>query len=195
MTRRRQTTPPVPLAPRHRRTWRSLWRRCACGLAAPCVDSLVQPPIPPFPPPRGRRAERRAEQGRTDIPLWSEAPDRLRAQSSGADEVSVSQPPGPPGTDPPGGLPHPDIRRAARPEPSQVPWPGHRRSASATAECPPTPAAGVGHRRRLGSFRVAAHPRAVQASSIWWRPLPEAGPGAWPTPAAEDATTPVRTDP
>ena len=52
MTRRRQTIPPVPLGPAHRRTWQSFWRRCSCGLAAPCVDSLV--PATPFPfPPRG----------------------------------------------------------------------------------------------------------------------------------------------
>ncbi len=29
---------PVPISPAHRRTWRSLWRRCSCGLPAPCVD-------------------------------------------------------------------------------------------------------------------------------------------------------------
>jgi|SRR4051812_13063791 hypothetical protein len=52
MTRRRKTTAPVPLGPLHRRTWQSLWRRCSCGLAAPCVDRLV--PATPLPfPPRG----------------------------------------------------------------------------------------------------------------------------------------------
>ncbi len=52
MTRRRQTIPPVPVGPLHRRTWRSFWRRCSCGLSAPCIDRLV--PTVPFPfPPRG----------------------------------------------------------------------------------------------------------------------------------------------
>lgn len=123
MTRRRKTIPPVPLAPRHRRTWRSLWRRCACGLSAPCVDSLILPPIPPFPPPRGPRTERRADQGEIPIPLWSEAPGRPRAQSPDAGEISVSQPPHPPGDtgDPkrtsasPGGVSLPDIDLTAHP--------------------------------------------------------------------------------
>ena len=52
MTRRRQTTQLVPVGPAHRRMWRSFWRRCSCGLAAPCVDVLA--PATPLPfPPRG----------------------------------------------------------------------------------------------------------------------------------------------
>ena len=81
MTRRRQTIPPVPLGPAHRRTWQSFWRRCSCGLAAPCIDSLV--PATPFPfPPRGDTrppaipspprpdpvAQRRCNQATTPIP-------------------------------------------------------------------------------------------------------------------------------
>src|ERR1700754_3995784 len=117
MTRRRKTIPPVPLAPRHRRTWRTFWRRCSCGLAAPCVDSLILPPIPPFPPPRGPRTERRADQGETAIPLWNEASGHPRAQAPDAGEISVSSPPDPPGTtgdpmrtaDPSGVVPFPDV--------------------------------------------------------------------------------------
>ena len=36
---------PVPHAPTtHKRHWRSLWRRCACGLPAPCADRLASSP-------------------------------------------------------------------------------------------------------------------------------------------------------
>jgi hypothetical protein len=50
MTSSRRSTVPVPLSPAHRRTWRTLWRRCSCGLPAPCVDRLVPASQPPFPP-------------------------------------------------------------------------------------------------------------------------------------------------
>jgi hypothetical protein len=50
MTSSRRSTEPVPLSPVHRRTWRTLWRRCSCGLPAPCVDRLVPAPPLPFPP-------------------------------------------------------------------------------------------------------------------------------------------------
>jgi hypothetical protein len=48
---------PVPITPAHRRTWQTLWRRCSCGLPAPCVDrrtavpptaARTSPPVPPF---------------------------------------------------------------------------------------------------------------------------------------------------
>jgi hypothetical protein len=50
MTRRRQTSQPVPLTPTHRRDWRTLWRRCTCGLTSPCVDRRVPAKPRPFPP-------------------------------------------------------------------------------------------------------------------------------------------------
>jgi hypothetical protein len=50
MTSRRRPTQPVPLQPTHRRSWRTLWRRCTCGLAAPCVDRLVPARKRPYPP-------------------------------------------------------------------------------------------------------------------------------------------------
>jgi hypothetical protein len=50
MTRRRPTTQPVPVTPTHRRDWRTLWRRCSCGLTCPCVDRLVPVKRRPFPP-------------------------------------------------------------------------------------------------------------------------------------------------
>ncbi|SNR27749.1 hypothetical protein SAMN06264365_101454 [Actinoplanes regularis] len=50
MTRCRMTTGGVPFSPRHRRDWRTLWRRCRCGLPAPCVDRLVPAPPKPYPP-------------------------------------------------------------------------------------------------------------------------------------------------
>ena len=65
MTTRRRTIPPVPMSPIHRRSWRSLWRRCSCGLKEPCVDRLTTPtlylpmdqdPPPPPPPPVRRQA-------------------------------------------------------------------------------------------------------------------------------------------
>jgi hypothetical protein len=43
-TRRR--TMPVPLGPIHRRLWRTFWRRCSCGLSAPCIDRRVPAPVP-----------------------------------------------------------------------------------------------------------------------------------------------------
>jgi hypothetical protein len=49
---RKRRLEPVPHEPSHRRTWRSLWRRCSCGLPAPCVDRLVPAPRLPYPPPR-----------------------------------------------------------------------------------------------------------------------------------------------
>ncbi|MBQ0893440.1 hypothetical protein KBX37_10090 [Micromonospora sp. U56] len=48
----RRAHKPVPLAPRHRRTWRSLWRRCTCGLTAPCPDRFAAVPVEPVPAPR-----------------------------------------------------------------------------------------------------------------------------------------------
>ena len=50
MTRRRRSTQPVPLTLNHRATWRTLWRRCICGLPTPCIDKLTPPPQPPYPP-------------------------------------------------------------------------------------------------------------------------------------------------
>ena len=47
---RRRRLEPVPHEPSHRRSWRSLWRRCSCGLPAPCVDRLIPAPRLPFPP-------------------------------------------------------------------------------------------------------------------------------------------------
>ncbi|MFI6227596.1 hypothetical protein ACIBCR_09800 [Micromonospora echinospora] len=45
----------VPLAPRHRRDWRTAWRRCGCGCAWPCPDRYlsvpVEPALAPTPPP------------------------------------------------------------------------------------------------------------------------------------------------
>jgi hypothetical protein len=57
---RRRCPRPVPYEPSHRRTWRSLWRRCSCGLPSPCVDRLVPAPPLPFPPNRVSPADRRS---------------------------------------------------------------------------------------------------------------------------------------
>ena len=50
MTWRRRASRPVPLAPTHRRDWRTFWRRCTCGLTSPCVDRLAPAALRPFPP-------------------------------------------------------------------------------------------------------------------------------------------------
>ena len=50
MTRSRRSPSPVPLQPTHRRSWRTFWLRCTCGLTAPCVDRAVPPKERPFPP-------------------------------------------------------------------------------------------------------------------------------------------------
>jgi hypothetical protein len=50
MPPRHGSTLPVPIGPLHRRTWRTLWRRCTCGLPEPCVDRLTTTPLPPVPP-------------------------------------------------------------------------------------------------------------------------------------------------
>ena len=50
MTRSRPTTEPVPHHPRHRRDWHTFWRRCICGLPAPCIDRVPPSPPPPYPP-------------------------------------------------------------------------------------------------------------------------------------------------
>jgi hypothetical protein len=61
MTLSRKRRPdPVPHEPAHRRVWRSLWRRCSCGLPAPCVDRLVPAPRLPYPPNRAAPAMTRA---------------------------------------------------------------------------------------------------------------------------------------
>jgi hypothetical protein len=54
--RRRRRLDPVPHEPSHRRLWQSWWRRCSCGLRAPCVDRLVPAPRLPFPPARNDRS-------------------------------------------------------------------------------------------------------------------------------------------
>ncbi|MEV0806939.1 hypothetical protein [Micromonospora sp. NPDC050200] len=50
---------PVPLAPRHRRTWRDLGRRCSCGLRwRECPDRHATVPTEPVAgPPTSPRPE------------------------------------------------------------------------------------------------------------------------------------------
>jgi hypothetical protein len=76
---RRRCPRPVPHEPSHRRTWRSLWRRCSCGLPAPCVDRLVPAPQLPFPPNRASPTDGRSAVGDgTDPPMSTSA--RIPAQ-------------------------------------------------------------------------------------------------------------------
>lgn len=51
MTTPLEPVDPVPVTPTHRRTWKTLWRRCSCGLTAPCVDRRPAPRPAATPPP------------------------------------------------------------------------------------------------------------------------------------------------
>ncbi len=73
---------PVPVNPAHRRTWRTLWRRCSCGLPAPCVDARAPGPDPTRPPADTRpRTEPPAEAESAASPTPSRVvrPDRALA--------------------------------------------------------------------------------------------------------------------
>jgi hypothetical protein len=105
MTRRHKTTPLVPLTPRHRRTWQTLWRRCSCGLTTPCVDRLVPARVPPFPPrllcPPARflpSQERTTHLPEERIPSRNPPPGRPGAQPSGPLRAAVPHPRGRPGS-------------------------------------------------------------------------------------------------
>jgi hypothetical protein len=92
MTTRRRTTPPVPMSPIHRRSWRSLWRRCSCGLKEPCIDRLTtsalylptdQEPPPPPPPPAQRQAPRPPLSPTAgEVPHPRVAPNRKEARAA-----------------------------------------------------------------------------------------------------------------
>ncbi|TDO40713.1 hypothetical protein C8E87_4432 [Paractinoplanes brasiliensis] len=106
MTRRRQTSRLVPVDLNHRRTWRSLWRRCRCGLAAPCVDALVPsaplpfPPRPDLSPPSQALAkERRYSHAENTRPGMTESdPTALSRCSPGGPHSPARRPQKPPGS-------------------------------------------------------------------------------------------------
>lgn len=85
MTRRRPTGAPILFGPAHRRDWRRLWRRCTCGLAAPCIDRRV--PATEFPIPT------------RSLPAVS-IPARDRDPLTGPPAASGSPPVGPAGSRP-----------------------------------------------------------------------------------------------
>jgi hypothetical protein len=70
MTRSRRTSGrtsvPVRFHPNHRRDWRTMWRRCICGLPAPCIDRVPPAPPPPY-PPRDSPTSDQVPQGRQGI--------------------------------------------------------------------------------------------------------------------------------
>jgi len=72
MTRSHRSPSPVPLQPTHRRNWRTFWRRCTCGLTAPCVDRIVPPKERPF-PPRGTAVAIGRASCRTNSPQRAQA--------------------------------------------------------------------------------------------------------------------------
>ncbi|GIE80229.1 hypothetical protein Aph02nite_61790 [Actinoplanes philippinensis] len=61
----RRPSDPVPHHPNHRRDWRTLWRRCICGLPAPCIDRFPPPPPPPYPRPEYPAPDQRTSGGGT----------------------------------------------------------------------------------------------------------------------------------
>ncbi len=108
MTRRRQTTQLVPVEPAHRRTWKSLWRRCSCGLPTPCVDRLLPPTPLPFPPRApARRPALTALPPRGRAALTSLLPSRPSPGAPHPRQSSASQP----------SIPLPQRRRPSPPPP------------------------------------------------------------------------------
>ena len=105
--------PPVPIAPIHRRSWRTLWRRCSCGLSEPCVDRLTT--AQPIPGPRSD-ADPAADRTPSIVSATADSPmpDTLSnagaADSRASDRLFSAGPadgfsPDSPLTDPHGGAP------------------------------------------------------------------------------------------
>ena len=103
---RKRRRSPVPHEPSHRRAWRSLWRRCSCGLPAPCVDRLVPPPRLPFPPNRDSPApirtvdppDRAGGFGTAQEPAIPDTATPERRQQTTWTAACPSHPPPPPPT-------------------------------------------------------------------------------------------------
>ncbi|WP_155251555.1 hypothetical protein [Salinispora cortesiana] len=79
LPRWRRPDPPVPLAPRHRRTWRGLRRWCSCGLRwTACPDRHAPVPTePPTPRPRNTR--------------WHDEPTQANPQVGRAGRLTLAQ--------------------------------------------------------------------------------------------------------
>ncbi|MBB4760378.1 hypothetical protein BJ971_000934 [Actinoplanes digitatis] len=86
---RRRCQRPVPHGPSHRRMWRSLWRRCSCGLPAPCVDRLVPAPPLPYPPNTASPADGRPIASGTARPSM---PTSARIPAPRASPIRPAQP-------------------------------------------------------------------------------------------------------
>jgi hypothetical protein len=112
MNTRRETISPVPWAPLHRRSWRTLWRRCSCGLPEPCVDRALTAPTAAFEvitpgnapapiphlPPQERPAAQPCPHPNLTRPLRPPAPDRTaRPQADPRDRTARSRAEPPPG--------------------------------------------------------------------------------------------------
>ncbi|QGN47561.1 hypothetical protein ACN26Y_15625 [Micromonospora sp. WMMD558] len=74
----RRRDPPVPLGPRHRRTWRGLRRWCSCGLRwTACPDRHATTPTEPPTPPRNTR--------------WRDEPTRANPQVGRVGRLTPAQ--------------------------------------------------------------------------------------------------------
>ena len=103
--------PPVPIAPIHRRSWRTLWRRCSCGLSEPCVDRLTTARPAPDTLSDAASAHHRA----ADVPLGATDPASLNAGATEDPTPDTSAP------HPQRGKPEPRGRLYVTPVPRQRP--------------------------------------------------------------------------
>lgn len=159
-------TAPVPLGPTHRRLWRTFWRRCACGLPAPCVDRRLPAPSMPFPQrPRARAAppDSRSphpagrEAGRDGRASTPSAPWRPKPTDRSAGRDGRASAPPAPWRPQLVGREAGQRDRSARPVPSAVappghsPWSDHRLRSSVRPH--PSPAASACESASRGASR------------------------------------------
>jgi hypothetical protein len=83
--------PPVPIAPIHRRSWRTLWRRCSCGLSEPCVDRLTT--ARPLPDPCCG-AESAADRTAGTVPGIADSPESPLTDPHGGEPPQGNEPRG-----------------------------------------------------------------------------------------------------
>jgi hypothetical protein len=119
MNTSRETISQVPLAPLHSRSWRTLWRRCSCGLPEPCVDRATSSiPVP--------TSLSTALTGPTEVLPVIAAPARRKAAVDCAPPIAAAIPP---------------KHRPSIPINAGMPLPGHRAAEAmqpGTPRCPHT---------------------------------------------------------
>lgn len=147
MTTHPRPEPPVPIAPAHRRSWRTLWRRCSCGLTEPCVDRITTSL-----PTSDRAARPSAAPTAEPVAARSESASGSAAARSAATiqprPAPLSEPLIAPAAAPPRQLTR--VRAAAFPKPSTAPptaappsQPGPLRAAACSGPSAPSPAAAL----------------------------------------------------